>query len=180
MNLKVTMMSERRWVSKSYMLHDSIYMIFSKRQNHRDGESISCQGLKVSSVWPQRKSIRVFYWLNGMVLFLTVVDNKIIPSLLDCSAIPQPWWSRRKRVSIWGRKAVYTYILSQVGIWPFSVLLLSKFLFLIFAWLKRSTCHPAKGLSCCLRAVGTSPFSSAQSTLSPLRGGLPSYFSACC
>lgn len=44
-----------------------------------------------------------------------------------------------------------------------------------------STCHPRKGLSCCLQGSGDcDTFSSTRRTLNPLKGDLPSSSSACC
>ena len=49
MNLKEIMLSERKPNLKTYMLYDSVYVSFSKRQIYRDGKYISyCQRLWVT------------------------------------------------------------------------------------------------------------------------------------
>lgn len=52
------------------MIYDSMYMIFSKRQNHSARGSISgYKGLRVGRLYLQRESLRVFYGLNRSVLY---------------------------------------------------------------------------------------------------------------
>lgn len=48
MNLKGIILSEKKSVSKIYILYDSIYMEFLDRQNHNSKEEINgCQDIQV-------------------------------------------------------------------------------------------------------------------------------------
>lgn len=78
---------------------------------------------------------------------------------------------------------IYLFIfihLPKVWVWPFSVLLLRRFLFPTCLGKKNTTCNPGD-VFCYLQGTGKCvSLCFSESTLSVLKGGLPSYFIACC
>lgn len=59
---------KEKTVPKGYILHDSIYMAFLKRQNYKDGERFCCQG------WGRRKRREVGYGYKMVPLAMLVLE----------------------------------------------------------------------------------------------------------
>ena len=189
MNLKVIMMSGRIQCQEV-----TCYMIPFLWHSSKDEIMLENPSV-VARVWGwagydyRGRGWGCFIGLMELFCILIVVGIKIIPHLLGYSVIHQPWWYRRKSSSIWGGKLllldqfhslVSTYVLVQVWIWSFSVLLLRVFIPSHMLDKKTPLVTLGKASPAVYKALGTLPFYSAWSTLSPLRRGLPSYVSACC
>lgn len=70
MKLNGIVLSEKKekTVPKGYILHDSIYMAFLKRQNYKDGERFYCHG------WGRRKRREVGYGYKMVPLGMLVLE----------------------------------------------------------------------------------------------------------
>lgn len=68
LNSKDIMLSERNQSFKDYMLYDSVYVTFSRRQIYRDGEQISdCQELCMTESLSVRDGMKRFWGAKAVL-----------------------------------------------------------------------------------------------------------------